>query len=247
MERTEQRTVRKDRTAERSECRRERRRDGAERRTKWTGRTERRTIFKNPAKSEATDASKQQWSVEETSLPYGRQQINNKLKKLKKKDYWDQKKDLGRSGNGRSRRNQHFNVLGSVLGDRLQCQVTRALNTATAMLEAMVDESITLPQTGPELSAIKQDDANLELTLPLHCSSPTPSSSSGQSHQTRPGKRMKDSNTELLEYLERADERFLQHSKDLNDALLQKLETDTSAFLGLMGHMVSVMEAQAQK
>ncbi|KAL7399972.1 hypothetical protein ABVT39_004535 [Epinephelus coioides] len=100
------------------------------------------------------------------------------------------------------------------------------------MLEAMVDKSITLPQTDPELPAIEQGNANLELTSLLHCSLPTPSSSSGQSHQTRPGKMKRDSNTELLEYLERADERFLQHSKDLNDALLQKLETDTSVFLG---------------
>ncbi|KAL7405059.1 hypothetical protein ABVT39_023280 [Epinephelus coioides] len=98
-----------------------------------------------------------------------------------------------------------------------------------------------------KLSAIEQDNANYELTSLLHCSSPTPSSSSGQSHQTRPGEVKRDSNTELLEYLERADERFLQHSKDLNDALLQKRETDTSAFLGLMGCMVSVMEAQALK
>ncbi|XP_078023613.1 uncharacterized protein LOC144462836 isoform X2 [Epinephelus lanceolatus] len=100
------------------------------------------------------------------------------------------------------------------------------------MLEAIVDKSITLPQTDPELPAIEQGNANLELTSLLHCSLPTPSSSSGQSHQTRPGKMKRDSNTELLEYLERADERFLQHSKDLNDALLQKLETDTSVFLG---------------
>ncbi|KAL7373548.1 hypothetical protein ABVT39_009402 [Epinephelus coioides] len=65
--------------------------------------------------------------------------------------------------------------------------------------------------------------------------------------QTEPGKRKRDSNTELLEFLERAKERFLQYSEDLNDALLQKLETDTSAFLGLMGRMVSVMGAQTQK
>ncbi|KAL7406252.1 hypothetical protein ABVT39_016442 [Epinephelus coioides] len=113
------------------------------------------------------------------------------------------------------------------------------------MLEAMVDDSVMLPQTEPELSAVEQDDANMELTSPLHCSLPTPSSSSGQNHQTRPGKRKRDSNAGLLEYLERAHERFLQYNKDLNDALLQKL--DTSAFLGLMGCMVSVMEAQAQK
>ncbi len=39
---------------------------------------------------------------------------------------------------------------------------------------------------------------------------------------------------ELLHYLERADERFL-HSKDMNDALLQKMEADTSALLGVHG------------
>lgn len=60
-------------------------------------------------------------------------------------------------------------------------------------------------------------------------------------------KRKRDSNAELLQYLERADERFLQHSKDLNDALLQKLEADTSAYLGLMERMVVLLEAQAHK
>lgn len=60
-------------------------------------------------------------------------------------------------------------------------------------------------------------------------------------------KRKRDSNAELLQYLERADERFLQHSKDLNDALLQKLEADTSAYLGLMERVVVLLEAQAHK
>ena len=59
-------------------------------------------------------------------------------------------------------------------------------------------------------------------------------------------KRKRDSNIELLEYLERADVRFLQHSKELNDTLLHNLETDTTSFLGLMERMVSVMEAQAK-
>lgn len=61
------------------------------------------------------------------------------------------------------------------------------------------------------------------------------------------GKRKKDNDAELLEYLKRADERFLQHSKELNDALLQQLDTETNAFLGLMGRMVSLMEARAKK
>ncbi|XP_060776410.1 uncharacterized protein LOC132885900 [Neoarius graeffei] len=212
------------------------------------------------------DAVKQQWSVEETTCllaiwstdevqaklegatrtkPVLHQiqkemaaagyestleQISNKLKKLKK-DYRDQKKDLGRSGNGRPRKNPHFDILDSVLGDRQANNATGALNSATA------------PQSEPELSTIGDED----LMSPLHCSSPAPSSSSGQLQQTRPAKRKRDSNTELLEYLEQADERFLQHSKEMNDALLHKLEADNSAFLSIMGHMVSVMEAQARK
>ncbi|XP_060784665.1 uncharacterized protein LOC132891211 [Neoarius graeffei] len=216
------------------------------------------------------DAVKQQWSVEETTCllaiwstdevqaklegamrtkpvlhqiqkemaaaGYERtlEQISNKLKKLKK-DYSDQ--DLGRSGNGRPRKNPHFDILDSVLGDRPTNNATGALNSATAM----VDD--TLPQSEPELSTIGDED----LMSPLHCSSPASSSSSGQSQQTRPAKRKRDSNTELLDYLERADERFLQHSKEMNDALLHKLEADNSAFLSMMGRMVSVMEVQARK
>lgn len=67
------------------------------------------------------------------------EQISNKIKKLK--EYRGQKKDLGRSGNGRPRRNPHFNILDAVLSDRPACQVSRALNSATIMLESMVDDS----------------------------------------------------------------------------------------------------------
>ncbi|KAI3352253.1 hypothetical protein L3Q82_005231 [Scortum barcoo] len=50
-----------------------------------------------------------------------------------------------------------------------------------------------------------------------------------------PRKRKCDDSQELLQDLQRADERFLQHSKDMNDALLQKMEENTSALSGLMG------------
>lgn len=52
---------------------------------------------------------------------------------------------------------------------------------------------------------------------------------------------------ELLRYLERADERFLEHGRDMNNALLRKIAADTSALLGLMGRMVTVMEARPNK
>ncbi|KAI3366403.1 hypothetical protein L3Q82_000558 [Scortum barcoo] len=51
------------------------------------------------------------------------------------------------------------------------------------------------------------------------------------------GKRKRDDSQELLQHLQRADERFLQHSEDMNDALLQKMEENTSALLGPMGRM----------
>ena len=69
------------------------------------------------------------------------EQINNKLKKLKK-DYRDQKRDLERSGNGRKHRNPHFDVLDSILGDRPASKTTGALNSATAMLEAMLVDGV---------------------------------------------------------------------------------------------------------
>ncbi|XP_056100597.1 uncharacterized protein LOC130101820 [Rhinichthys klamathensis goyatoka] len=185
------------------------------------------------------------------------EQINNKLKKLKK-DYRDQKKELGRSGNGRPRsRNTHFEVLDSVLGDRPACQVTGALNSTTVMLESMVVDETLLQGiannvTDSELLAIDDCEPDRELPLPLHCSSPVPScssaaetsSSSSSSRSTRKGKRKRDMNGELLEYFERSDERFLQHCKDMNDTLLRKLDADSSAMLGLMERMVTVMERQ---
>lgn len=61
------------------------------------------------------------------------------------------------------------------------------------------------------------------------------------------GKRKRDSTSELIQYLERADEKFLQHCKEMEDSLLQETRADTRSLLGLMGRMVAVMEAQSQK
>ncbi len=61
------------------------------------------------------------------------------------------------------------------------------------------------------------------------------------------GKRKRDGTSELIQYLERADEKFLQHCKEMEDSLLQETRADTRSLLGLMGRMVAVMEAQSQK
>ena len=67
-----------------------------------------------------------------------------------KKEYRDQKTELGRSGNGRPRFNSpHYKMLDAVLGDRPACSATGALNSATAMLESM-QEDTTMEQTSTE-------------------------------------------------------------------------------------------------
>lgn len=53
------------------------------------------------------------------------------------------------------------------------------------------------------------------------------------------GKRSRDD--ELLDYMEKSDTRFL----DFNKEALKRMEADSSAFLGLMGRIVAVMESQA--
>ncbi|XP_060722923.1 uncharacterized protein LOC132843538 isoform X3 [Tachysurus vachellii] len=175
-------------------------------------------------------------------------QINNKLKKLKK-EYRDQKKDLSRSGSGRPHRNLHFDVLDSVLGDRPAFQVTGALNSATVILEGMANHSLEQSHTDPELSAI--NDGDLELPPPLRCSSPSLSSrSSGDacpsSAQDKRGKRKRDSISDLVQYFEMADERLFQHSKEMENALLQEMRADTRSLLGLMERMVNTSEKTAQ-
>ncbi|XP_047674642.1 uncharacterized protein LOC113637542 [Tachysurus fulvidraco] len=192
-------------------------------------------------------------------------QINNKLKKLKK-EYRDQQKDLGRSGSCRPHRNPHFDVLDSVLGDRPTFQPTGALNSATLILEGMANNSLEKSHTDPgkfyftlllspassltklldKLSAINDGD-DLEFPPPLSCSSPSSlSRSSGDactsSAQNKHGKRKRDSISELVAYLERADERFFQHSKDMENALLQQM----SATHGLMEHMLTTNDKTAQ-
>ncbi|KAI3376715.1 hypothetical protein L3Q82_017141 [Scortum barcoo] len=93
----------------------------------------------------------------------------------------DQIRELRRCGAGRPRKNLHFDLLDSVLGDRPACQLTGALNSATAMLEDMVDDSIQ-SSADPQLSAIEDiDDADQGLPPPRQCTSPAPSTVSSSS------------------------------------------------------------------
>lgn len=58
--------------------------------------------------------------------------------------------------------------------------------------------------------------------------------------------RKNDSNQELLDYLQTADERFMAHAKELNTAILNKMDEATNSMLGLLGRMVTLMEAQQE-
>ncbi|XP_059923518.1 uncharacterized protein LOC132469549 [Gadus macrocephalus] len=164
------------------------------------------------------------------------EQIINKLKKSKK-DFRDQKKDLGRSGNGRPKKGPHFDVIDSVLGDRPACQITGALNSATAMLESMVDES--LIESTPDIGKLHFSNVSLRLPTTYSCTLLCVLAVTYR-------KRKRDKDSELLQYLERSDERHLQSleaSRVVTNNLLEQISASNTALLGLMGRVVTVMEA----
>ncbi|CAL8275192.1 unnamed protein product [Boreogadus saida] len=115
----------------------------------------------------------------------------------------------------------------------------------------MVDESLIQSTPDIELSAV--EDA--ELPPPQSCSSPSPSpspsaspSSQGSSNASlaRHGKRKRDKDSDLLQYLERSDERHLQSlesSRVVTNNLLEQISASNTALLGLLGRVVTVMEA----
>ncbi|XP_077398418.1 uncharacterized protein LOC144033896 [Vanacampus margaritifer] len=77
------------------------------------------------------------------------------------------------------------------------------------------------------------------LLAPPPSNSPSPSCTSKESSTiTKRAKRKRPSDG-LLEFLERSDERFFQFSRDL----MHRMEEDTKSLLGLLGRMVTVMEA----
>ncbi|CAL8395195.1 unnamed protein product [Boreogadus saida] len=60
------------------------------------------------------------------------------------------------------------------------------------------------------------------------------------------GKRKRDKDSDLLQYLERSDERHLQSlesSRVVTNNLLEQISASNTALLGLLGRVVTVMEA----
>ncbi|KAL2102143.1 hypothetical protein ACEWY4_001311 [Coilia grayii] len=171
------------------------------------------------------------------------EQIINKIKKIKK-EYRDHKKELGRSSNGRPKKhNPHFDTLDSVLGDRPACKTTGALNSATAILEAMVDDDCySEPQSSraSELNVTTEEEAVDEETTPGDDDSPANSVEVAHPQAKR---RKRNRDDEFLEYMEKSDNKFL----DFHKETMKQMEADSAAFLGLMGRVVAVMESQANK
>ncbi|XP_029985216.1 uncharacterized protein LOC115415717 isoform X1 [Sphaeramia orbicularis] len=196
------------------------------------------------------------------------EQLINKLKKLKR-DYRNQKRLFGSSG--RPHGPSYFDLMDSVLGDRPANQTTEpdqttGLNLATATTDLrllIVDDFVVRSNgSGTELAPLEKepDSELLKPQLqpqPLTCSSPTPScstsSTSSSFPETKPGKRKRDSTAELIEYLERSEERFLEQTRrdqDITIALLQnvqRMDETTKRLVGLMERMVSVMESSSRK
>lgn len=64
-------------------------------------------------------------------------------------------------------------------------------------------------------------------------------------------KRKRDDDRELMEYLDRADQRFLEHSERVAErmtaAIITSMEASSSALMGVMGEMVATLRELQHK
>ncbi|KAI7807775.1 uncharacterized protein si:dkey-261j15.2 [Triplophysa rosa] len=155
-------------------------------------------------------------------------QIVNKLKKIKKTN-----DNASKTSIEQNNKKARYDVMDAVLEHHL----TGALNSATVMLETKT-ESLTSSEADIDCFA------EIDVVLDQAESSFSPSQSQPKSSPKRTRVRKIDSNQELLEYLKASDERFMEHAKELNTAILNKIDEATNSMLGLLERMVAVMEGQ---
>ncbi|KAL3066166.1 hypothetical protein OYC64_016167 [Pagothenia borchgrevinki] len=199
------------------------------------------------------------------------EQIANKLKKVKK-DYRDQKRDLGRSGSGRPKASPHYELLDSVLGDRPTSGYGSTVNSLSLSSIVSQVESLNVQSSFAEISGLERTLS--EPPLPSACSSPmrmegsplTASSSSQEclvnliqpAGRNKQVKRKRDSSSGLLSYMEKSDvrdERLLEqgqamlqevHTANTANAdflkVFSKIEENSHSMLGLVDRIVKVME-----
>ncbi|KAL3045345.1 hypothetical protein OYC64_013588 [Pagothenia borchgrevinki] len=181
------------------------------------------------------------------------EQIGNKLKKVKK-DYRDQKRDLGRSGSGRPKTSPHYDLLDSVLGDRPTSGFGTTVNSLSLTLIMLQDDSMNVRSSfDPDISGLEHTVS--EPPLPSACSSPMrmqespfPTSSSSQESlvtliqptvgRHKQVKRKRDLSSGLLEYLEKSadrEERLQEQGhemlKEQGQAMLQEVHGANAEFL----------------
>ncbi|XP_071058419.1 zinc finger and SCAN domain-containing protein 29-like [Pseudochaenichthys georgianus] len=174
------------------------------------------------------------------------EQIGNKFKKVKK-DYREQKRDLGRSGSGRPKRIPHYDLLDSVLGDRPTSGFGSTVNSLSLM-SMLQDESLSVQSSfDAEISGLECTVS--ESPLPSACSSPMKSLLFPQAARPR-NLWKRDLSSGLLEKsedrLQEQGQAMLQEVHVANAEFLRvftRIEQNSHSMLGMVDRLMKVMEA----
>ncbi|XP_072288362.1 zinc finger and SCAN domain-containing protein 29-like [Eucyclogobius newberryi] len=194
-------------------------------------------------------------------------QCREKVKKLKQ-DY-KKIKDYNNQSGAEIKTGKWYDILDSILGQHPFYSGTGAPtseNSAEEFMDSTCTENNT--QFREELESVCTKK-HVECIESSEESTPEPEKSVGQficaeqrraassspfrpgvrsmAFRSRPVKRKRKESSELVECLERMQERFLQHSREMHEALLNNVDTHMTAVIGLMERMTSAIEAQAAK
>ncbi|XP_033829628.1 zinc finger protein with KRAB and SCAN domains 2-like [Periophthalmus magnuspinnatus] len=194
-------------------------------------------------------------------------QCREKVKKLKQ-DY-KKIKDYNNLSGAEIKTGKWYDILDSILGHHPLYSATpmpMSENSVEELMESTSTENNLQSREGPKPIC---SDNNAESIDSSEESAPEPEQSLGQfpcteqyqagnsnpCHPTvrsmpfrfRSGKRKRKESTDLVECLERMQERYLQHSREMHEALLSKMDTHMTAVIGLLGRMASAVEAQVAK
>ncbi|XP_055015554.1 zinc finger protein with KRAB and SCAN domains 2 isoform X4 [Boleophthalmus pectinirostris] len=194
-------------------------------------------------------------------------QCREKVKKLKQ-DY-KKIKDYNNLSGAEIKTGKWYDILDNILGHRPFYSETPVLiseNSAEELMESTCTENYPQSREGPESICT---DNHVESIASSEESATEPEQDLGQfpsteEHQVassnlyhptvrsvpfrfRPVKRKRKESSDLVECLERMQERYLQHSREMHEALLNKMDTHMAAVIGLLKRMASAMEAQFAK
>ncbi|XP_075996348.1 uncharacterized protein LOC142990440 [Genypterus blacodes] len=176
------------------------------------------------------------------------EQIINKLKKLK---MGYRERELGKNGFSRCRSKPGLNyeLMDAVWGNRPSGPFSGTLNSASAMFEVIYEPAAETDScVNPEVEETKTASSSPTSEPSASCSTPLPPAEAPCSRPAYAPKRLKrkrDDDRELMEYLDRADQRFLEHSERVAErmtaAIITSMEASSSALMGVMGEMVATL------